>query len=289
VSKVVVVVGASSGLGSAVAIAFAERGDAVVLVAREGADLEAVGEECRSLGAAVLVVALDVTDAGAVDALARQAVAAFGRIDVWVHLAAVALFADFDDATPEEFARVIDVNVMGYVYGARAALGVFRGQGHGVLLNVASIVSEVPVPALSSYVTSKFAVLGLGKALRADLRDEPHIHVCTVLPGAMDTPLWRNAANATGRQPQAPRPLYPVERIARVVVRRADRPRPEVAPGVAVKALRVAHRLAPGLVEVVLVRYLAAVMYGERRARSTGNLLRARPAVAARFRARRGG
>jgi short-subunit dehydrogenase len=281
VVQVAVVVGASSGLGRAVALQFAAEGASVVLAARSRAELDVVAEECRARGAAVVVAPLDVADAAAVDALAVQAVETFGHVDVWVHLAAVAVFAPFDEVPAADFARVIDVNVMGYVHGARAALSVFRAQGRGVLVNVASIVAVVPAPALASYVTSKFAVLGLGKALRADLRDLPDVHVCTLMPGAMGTPMWGNAGNSSRRQPKPPAPLYPVERVARAVVRCARHPRPEVTVGGAVKTLHVAHRVAPRLVERALVPYLAWAMY------------RTRPAVfskvAQRFRSARRG
>jgi NAD(P)-dependent dehydrogenase (short-subunit alcohol dehydrogenase family) len=235
-----------------------------VLAAPDERELAAVGEECRALGASALVVPLDSTDADAVEALARRAVAAYGRVDAWVHLAAIATFAPFGTEPIADFQRVIDVNVMGYVHGARAALDVFRTQGSGVLVNVGSILSEVPAPALSAYVTSKFAVLGLGKVLRADLRRDRHIHVCTIMPGAMDTPLWRSDAKYVGTAPTAPAPRYSVERVARVVVRRSDHPRPEVAVGATVKALRVVHRLFPRVTEWALVRHLARVMYGDR-------------------------
>jgi short-subunit dehydrogenase len=275
VAPVVVVIGASSGLGRAVAHQFAAPGTGVVLVARTRAELDGVAEECRARGAAVLVAPADATDAGAIDSVAEQAVAQFDHIDVWVHLAAVAEFAPFDEVPAADFARVIDVNVMGYVHGARAALSVFRTQGRGVLVNIASIVSVVPAPALASYVTSKFAVLGLGKALRADTRDLPHVHVCTVMPGAMDTPLWESTGVGTSRlQPRPPAPLYSVDRVARVVVRCAERPKAELAVGGAVKTLRIVHRLAPQLVETVLVRYLAWAMYEPRTVRSRFRLRR---------------
>jgi short-subunit dehydrogenase len=256
-----VVVGASSGLGEAVALRLAARGDALVLAAIASDRLNDVGAECRSRGASVVVEPLDVTDADAVDDLARRAVAEFGRIDAWVHLAATAMFGRFDETPVDDFRRVIDVNVMGYVHGAHAAIEVFRRQGHGVLVNVASIVSEVPAPALASYVTSKFAELGFGKALRADLRDTPGVRVCTVMPGAMDTPLWSRGPNRTGREPRPPAPVYDVGRVARAIVHRIDRPKPEVAVGGAVNGLRFAHRLAPRVSEWLLVRHLARVMY----------------------------
>ena len=255
------VIGASSGLGRAVALQLAARGDALVLAAIPSGRLDEVGDACRARGATVVVEPLDVTDAAAVDDLARRAVAQLGRIDAWVHLAATAMFSPFDETPIDDFRGVIDVNVMGYVHGAHAALEVFRRQQRGVLVNVASIVSEVPAPALASYVTSKFAVLGFGKALRADLRGTRGVHVCTVLPGAMDTPLWQRGPNRTGREPRPPAPVYDVERVAHAVVHCIERPRGEVAVGGAVKALRIVHRLAPRVTEWFLVRYLARAMY----------------------------
>jgi short-subunit dehydrogenase len=261
-TRVAVVVGASSGLGRAVALEFASRGYALVLVALADPSLDAVGAECRRVGGAVVVAPADVRDAQAMGSVAALAVEQHGAIDVWVQLAATATFGAFLDVPVEDFRRILDVNVMGYVHGARAALGVFGRQHRGVLVNVGSIVGELPVPALSPYVTSKFAVSGLGKALRADFRDEHHIHVCTVLPGAMDTPLWQTAQRIGGAQPKPPAPRYRVERVARAVVRCAERPRPEVSVGAAVKLLRIVHRLFPSLVEPVLTRYLARVMFG---------------------------
>jgi short-subunit dehydrogenase len=234
-----------------------------VLAAKDDDDLDSVGDECRGRGAQVVVVPVDVSDARGVEHVASEAVATFGHVDVWVHLAAIAAFAPFHDVQLHDFRRVVDVNVMGYVHGARAALNVFCSQGHGVLVNVASIVAEVPAPNLTSYVTSKFAVLGFGKALRADLRGQRRVHVCTVLPGAMDTPMWRGTA-ATGPGAKPPSPLYSVERVARAVVRCAEHPRAEVAVGAAIKTLRVVHRLFPRASEWLLVRHLARVMFDGR-------------------------
>jgi short-subunit dehydrogenase len=261
--RVAVVVGASSGLGRAVALEFASRGTTLVLAAKDDDDLDSVGDECRGRGAQVIVVAVDVSDYRGVEHVASEAVATFGRIDVWVHLAAIAAFVPFHEVQLHDFRRVIDVNVMGYVHGARAALTVFRRQGRGVLVNVASIVSEVPAPSLTSYVTSKFAVLGFSKALRADLRGQRRIRVCTVLPGAMDTPMWRGTANG-GQGAKPPAPLYSLERVARAVVRCAEHPRAEIAVGAAVKTLRVTHRVFPRATEWLLVRHLARVMFDRR-------------------------
>ncbi len=142
-NQIVVITGASSGIGRATAHAFGRRGAALVLAARRGELLEQAAEECRRFGTDVHVVPLDVTDEQSVRNLARVAVERFGRIDVWVNNASVAAWGRVDDIPMEDFRRVIDVNLFGYVHGARAVLPVFREQGSGVLVNVGSMVSRV--------------------------------------------------------------------------------------------------------------------------------------------------
>ena len=249
--SVVVITGASSGIGRATALAFAEQGAAVVVAARREAALDDLVSECEGAGAEALAVPTDVSDAGAVNLLARRAAERFGRLDAWVNNASVGMFAPFSEVPLEDFRRVLEVNVMGTVHGARAALPYFRDQGSGVLVNVSSVVGLVPQPYTHAYNMSKAAIRMLSGSLRQELRLEGArgVKVCTVLPATFDTPLFRHAANYTGREAVAMPPVNSPERAARTIVNLVRVPRREVAVGAMSHNLLLQSKLAPGLLE----------------------------------------
>ena len=250
-SQVVVVTGASSGIGRATAIRFASEGASLVLAARRAEALATVVAECEHAGGTAIAVPTDVSDEGAVDALAALAVSEFGGIDVWVNDAAVSVFAPLVEAPIDDVRRVLDVNVLGTVYGARAAVREMLRQGKGVLINVSSVVGEVPQPYTAPYGMSKAAVRALGSSLRSELalQKAKRVHVVTVLPATIDTPFFAHPANYTGRRVLAMPPVYPPEAVAKVIVKAARRPKAEIAVGPISKAMVREHRRHPEAVE----------------------------------------
>lgn len=230
-AKVVVITGASSGIGRATALEFARREYCLVLGARRENALYALAEECKRLGGKALVFPLDVTYENDVYALAEKAKQEFGKIDVWVNNAAVSALGRFEDIPTEEIRRVIDINVLGYIYGARAAITHFKQRKEGLLVNVSSIVGITGQPYSLPYTVSKFAIRGLSATLQQELSDEKNIHVCTVLPGTIDTPLYQQAANYMGLEVQAPGPALDADEVAVAIASLVENPRKELVIG----------------------------------------------------------
>jgi NAD(P)-dependent dehydrogenase (short-subunit alcohol dehydrogenase family) len=248
--SVVVITGASSGIGLATALYWAEHGASLVLGARRGDVVEELAETCRAVGAEALARPLDVSDADSVASLAAAAVERFGRIDVWINNAGVYSVGLFEDTPPDVFERLIAVNLLGVVSGSREAVRQFRAQGGtGTLINVSSMIGGLAGPYVSAYATSKWGVRGLSFALREELRDTPGIEVCVVRPASIDTPIFRHSANFSGRALQALTPTYPAEQAAHTIANLVEHPRREVVIGQSGKALELAHVLAPGLVD----------------------------------------
>ncbi|MCR5876820.1 SDR family NAD(P)-dependent oxidoreductase [Phenylobacterium sp. J426] len=269
----VVITGASSGNGRATALAFAREGASLVLAARGAAALADVTAVCEALGSEVVVQVLDVRNSGAVELLGTVAIERFGRIDVWVNNAGVLQYGRFDETPAEVAENVIRTNLFGYMNGARVALRHFRDRGRGTLINVSSILGEIGHPYTAAYVASKFAIRGLTESLRAEVRDQPHVHVCTVLPAAIDTAIYQHAANYTGHAVSPIWALYPPEVVARAVLDLARRPRREIFAGSYGRVAVAGRRIAPALTEHA-VRLAADLMeVGDHLAPiTTGNL-----------------
>ncbi|MGB3851358.1 MAG: SDR family oxidoreductase [Tunicatimonas sp.] len=245
-SKTVVITGASSGIGRATALALAtNHHSSLVLAARRQEALEEVAELCRQQGSAVLVMPTDVTKEEEVDALAQETIERFGKIDVWVNNAAVSLFGRFDEIPTQDLRQLLEVNLFGYIYGARAAVAQFRQQGHGSLINVSSVVGLVGQPYTGGYSLSKFAIRGLSLSLAQELADEPNIHVGTIYPAVIDTPIFNQAGNYYGKEVQAPKPRIKADQVAKTIISMIKHPKEEAIVGGMGKIMRLARSVAP--------------------------------------------
>lgn len=255
-NSVIVITGASSGIGRATAREFAKQRAKLVLAARREGALQEVADECNRLGGTAMAVRTDVTYESDVQALARRAMDSFGQLDVWVNNAAVSLFARFEDAPSDVFRRVIETNLFGYVYGARAAWPRFREQGNGNLINVSSVAGVTGQPYTSPYTISKYAIRGLSDSLRMELYldNATDIHVCTVLPASIDTPIFQHAANYSGRQTKPMTPVYPPRQVAEAIVGLVERPQREIIVGQAAYLQVLEKTLAPEIYERMMAR-----------------------------------
>lgn len=243
----VVLTGASSGIGRAAALRLARRAHGLALCARGEEALAAVAAECERAGAETLYRALDVSDEEAVEALAAATVERFGRIDVWVNNAGTIAYGPFEDIPSEVFRQIIETNLMGQVHGARAALPRFREQGHGVLINMSSVWGRVSTPQVTPYIVSKNAVRAFSECLAGELADEQDIHVATMVPQAVDTPIFEHAGNYTGRQVRPIPPVLDPEEVAEGIELCAEDPKREVNYGQAGRVLEIVYAVAPSL------------------------------------------
>jgi short-subunit dehydrogenase len=252
--KVIVVTGASSGVGRAMARAFAERGANVALLARNLDGLERAAAEITERGSRALVLPLDVANASAVDAAADRVAAEWGGIDIWVNNAMVSVFAAVDETTPEEYRRVIEVNYLGYVHGTRAALRHMRRANRGVIIQIGSALAYRSIPLQSAYCASKAAIRAFTDSLRSELIRERSAIALTMLQlPAVNTPQFEVVRNRLEGHPQPVPPVYQPELIAKAAVHAALHTRREVWLGWATVKAIVGQRIAPG----VLDRYLA--------------------------------
>ena len=273
---VVVITGASSGIGREAALQFASEGSRLVLAARDAEALEEVAALCRDRGAEAIAVPTDVSDEGRVDALRDAAIERFGVIDVWVNDAAAYMMGPVDEVPPAAVRRLFDVNVMGVVHGCRAALKEMKLRDRGVIINVGSVAGKAAYAQASAYCATKHAVHGFTEALRQELVGTG-IEACIVAPATVDTPLFEHAANYTGRAIEAMKPIYAPSEVAAAIVGCARRPRREVLVGAAPRMMTALQTVTPGLFERIQPKMVERDhLGGPARARSSGNLFSTR-------------
>src|SRR4028118_552758 len=224
--QVVAVVGASSGIGRETALQFALRGAKVVVSARSEQKLASLVNEIRSFGGEVTPLVIDdVAVFEQVKAIADRTVEVYGRLDTWVHIPATAVFATFDNKTPQEFKRVIDVTLMGQVYAAMAALPHLKREGRGALIHISSMEGRRALPLQSPYSTAKHGLEGFLEALRVELKHQGlPISVTSIKPAVINTPFYNNGRTKLGVKPTGIPPYYQPSLVADAILYVAEHP-----------------------------------------------------------------
>jgi NAD(P)-dependent dehydrogenase (short-subunit alcohol dehydrogenase family) len=251
-NRVVVVTGASAGLGRAIARAFAKRGASVGLIARNPEALEAAKTECEQLGGRAMTLPLDVADAEAVDAAASRVEAAFGPIDIWVNSAMVSVFSPVKDMEASDYKRVTDVLYLGFVHGTLAALRRMLRRDRGTIVQIGSALSYRSIPLQSAYCAAKHAINGFTDSLRCELiHDKSNVKLTAVQMPAMNTIQFDWVKNRMPHMTQPVPPIYDPELAAEVVVAAGmtANPRREYWVGMSTVKAIVAQRFIPGLLD----------------------------------------
>jgi len=253
--QVVVVVGATSGIGRETALRFADRGAKVVAAGRSTPALETLVQDINRQGGEAVAVTTDTSDFQQVQALANRAVEAYGRIDTWVHAAAVSMYAPFTETTPDEFKRIIEVNLLGQAYGAMAALPHLRAEGRGALIHITSVEGQRSLPLQSAYASSKQGVAGFLDSLRMELEhDKIPISVTNILPSSINTPLFDKALTKLGVKPRPIPPVYEPSVVADAIVYAAEHPEREMVVGGAGQSLGLLQRMSPRMADRALMQ-----------------------------------
>ncbi|HEX6968209.1 MAG TPA: SDR family oxidoreductase [Micromonosporaceae bacterium] len=254
--QVVVITGASAGIGRETARQFAARGARVALLARGEAGLAAAGREVREAGGVPLEIQADVADYGEVERAADRVERELGPIDVWVNNAFAGVLAPFVQTSPAEVRRVTEVTYLGYVHGTRAALDRMLPRDHGSIVQVGSVLAYRGIPLQAAYCGAKHAIQGFTESLRCELLHErSNVRVTMVQLPAINTPQFDWVLSRMSRRPQPVPPIFQPEVAARAIVRAADRPRRrEYWVGAITAATLIANRLVPGLLDHYLAR-----------------------------------
>lgn len=274
-SRVVLVAGGSSGIGLSVVHALLERGDTVAVLSRSDERGQAL---VARLGPRLLAVPADLVDPTAVEAAVGHVVATFGKLDAAVTTAQVMAYGRVEDVPREAFERVVDVAVHGTANLARSVLPVFRAQNSGTLVVVNSLLGEIAVPGLGAYVTAKWAQLGLVRTLQLETRGDRGVSVSLISPGAVNTPIYAQAASYAGRGGHAPPPVVSPERVAGSVLRVLDRPRRHVEVGPANRITVLGSRFLPWVYDRLVGPLARLVIFrGGSVADSAGNVFEPRP------------
>jgi len=257
-NEVVVITGASAGVGRATARAFGRRGASIGLIARDRHRLEAAKAEIELAGGRALVVVCDVADSKKLDAAAEIVEKEFGAIDIWINNAMATVFAPFDNVTAEEFRRTTEVTYLGYVHGTMAALKRMKLRDRGVIVQVGSALAYRSIPLQSAYCGAKHAIVGFTDSLRSELiHDNSKVHITVVNLPAINTPQFEWSRTRLPKHPQPVPPIFQPEVAAEAIVWAAHQKKREVDVGSPTLLARTVEKIAPGIAD----RYLAESAY----------------------------
>ncbi len=278
--QTIAIMGASSGIGRATAKLAAARGANVVVAARSGEGLDSLVEEITRAGGRAVAQPADTTEWDDVRSVVERAERQYGGLDTWVHAAAVTMYAPLEEIEPDEFRRVIDVNLVGQAFGAKAAIPALRRRGGGALVHVSSILGKRSFPLQAAYCASKHGVNGLLESLRVELEHEGlPISVTNVMPATINTPFFDKAGSRIGVRPTGPPPVYQPEAVAEAILSAAQHPvRDVVVGGASALPQLLTQAVAPRVMDLVsLVAGFATQRTDEARPDTAGNLFQPVP------------
>lgn len=256
--RVVVVTGASAGVGRATAREFGQRGDSVGLLSRDPGRLEAARREIEEAGGKALAIPTDMADADAVEAATEQIEQELGPIDVWVNNAMLSVFKPLVDITPEEFQRVTNVTYLGFVHGTMSALKRMKPRDHGVIVQVGSALAYRGIPLQSAYCGAKHAIQGFTESVRTELmHDHSKVHITMVQMPALNTPQFNWVRTNLTNKPQPVPPIFQPEVAARAILWASEHRRRELNVGLPTSITKFGNMIAPSLAD----RYLARTGY----------------------------
>lgn len=244
--QVIVITGASSGIGLTTARMAAGKGARVVLAARNGEALAKIQAEIEASGGKAVHVVADVGERAQVQAIADKAIEAFGGFDTWVNNAGLTIYGRLWEVTDADHERLLKTNLWGTVLGSLVAVEHLRARG-GALINIGSVGSDLAFPLQGMYCASKHAIKGFTDALRMELLEESApVSVTLIKPASIDTPLPQRARNYTDREPKLPPPVYKPEEVAKAILHAAVHPQRDIFVGGGAKALASFKEFAPG-------------------------------------------
>lgn len=254
-SRVVVITGASAGVGRAVASRFAAEGASIALIARNAERLGAVVREVDAAGGRAIACPADVADHAAVERAAGRAEAELGQIDIWINVAMATIFAPFNQLTAEEFRRATEVTYLGFVHGTMAALKRMQPRDAGTIVQVGSALAYRSIPLQSAYCGAKHAVVGFTDSLRSELiHDGSRVRLCAVHLPAVNTPQFDWGRNRMPKRPQPLPPIYRPEFAAEAIHHAALHPRREVLLGWPTVQAILGQKVAPGYLDGMMAR-----------------------------------